>query len=268
VGSEKNATPVTNTSLQNRIKTLPLIGLAAKRLARFPIVMRARRLAFSGSASFWEKAYREGSMSKVCPGSYGRLAEFKAEVLNDFVRQQGIGRVIEFGCGDGSQLQLFDYPEYVGVDVSGSAVACCKSRFANDPSKSFYVTDAFSEDLGPFDLALSLDVIYHLVEDDIFESYMKRLFQSSRQHVAVYASDYDAWTEGLHVRHRKFTTWVENNAPEWRRNGFVANRFPFDPTRPDDTSCADFHFFVRDTKNTNALRTGRDDMARAALPLM
>src|SRR5215813_1268210 len=145
-----------DSSVRNLIKTLPLIGPVAKTVARFPIVKRARRLAFPGSGSFWEKAYREGSMSKVCPGSYGRLAEFKAEILNDFVRTKNILTVIEFGCGDGSQLRLLQYPEFVGVDVSQSAIAQCRSRFANDPTKRFYVSGAVREDIGQFDLALSL----------------------------------------------------------------------------------------------------------------
>ena len=243
--AETNDISTNHMSVRNLIKTLPLVGPAARRVARFPFVKRMRKVAFAGSGSFWEKAYRDGNMSKVCPGSYGRLAEFKAEILNDFVRSRNIRTVIEFGCGDGSQLQLFHYPEFVGVDVAPSAIARCKSRFANDSTKRFYASSALREDIGQFDLALSLDVIYHLVEDEIFESYMKQLFSSSRRYVAIYASNHDAWTEGLHVRHRKFTAWVEKNVPDCQQAGFIPNRFPFDPSRPDDTSCADFHFFVR-----------------------
>ena len=51
-----------------------------------------------------------------CPPE--RLAAFKAEVPNDFVRARGIDSVIEFGCGDGAQLALAEYPAYVGIDVS------------------------------------------------------------------------------------------------------------------------------------------------------
>lgn len=37
---------------------------------------------------------------------------------NDFVRARGIDSVIEFGCGDGAQLALAEYPAYGGIDVS------------------------------------------------------------------------------------------------------------------------------------------------------
>jgi hypothetical protein len=222
VNSATNDSP-----LKSMIKGLPVIGPAARKLAHLPVVMRARRLAFPGSASFWETTYAKGVQRQACPGSYGRLAEFKAKIVNEFVRTKNIRTVIEFGCGDGSQLELGQYPDYVGVDVSASAITLCQSRFAYDSSKRFYRADALPEDIAQFDLALSLDVIYHLIEDDVFEVYMKRLFRSSRRYVAIYASNYDAWVEGFHVRHRRFTAWIEEKAREWRTDGFVANHFPF-----------------------------------------
>jgi hypothetical protein len=247
VNSATNDSP-----LKSLIKGLPLIGATARKLAHLPVVMRARRLTFTGSTAFWEATYRKGVARQACPGSRGRLAEFKAEILNEFVRRQNIRMVIEFGCGDGSQLQLGQYPEYVGVDVAASAIAVCKSRFAHDSSKRFYRADALPEDMAQFDLALSLDVIYHLIEDDVFEAHMKRLFGSSRRYVAIYASNHDAWVEAFHVRHRKFTVWIEEKARGWRPDGFVANRFPFDPSCPNDTSFANFYFYARQAPDTSS----------------
>lgn len=73
--------------LKRFIKNIPVIGAAAKRVARIPMVAQLRRLAFPGSAAYWETRYRGGEMSGS--GSYGRLAEFKAEILNEFVRTNG-----------------------------------------------------------------------------------------------------------------------------------------------------------------------------------
>src|SRR5262245_48146126 len=101
--------------IKTLIKEIPLFGPAAEK-----IVGRAKALTFPGSANFWESVYRQGGTSG--PGSYGHLARYKAEILNHFVRSNGVRRVIEFGCGDGAQLQLAEYPEYVGVDVSAAAV--------------------------------------------------------------------------------------------------------------------------------------------------
>lgn len=235
-------TPISD--LKGFLKGVPVIGPTAVRISHLPIFERVRSLAFPGSAAFWENTYRQGETSG--PGSYGRLAEFKAEVLNDFVRKRGVQRVIEFGCGDGAQLQLATYPEYVGVDVAQSSINRCSTVFADDSSKRFYLADALPQDIRIFDLALSLDVIYHLVENRIFDVYMRRLFSCSRRYVIIYSSNHDALTHAPHVRHRKFTLWIDRNARGWRLDSVLANRFPFDPRHPDDaeTSHSDFYFFV------------------------
>jgi SAM-dependent methyltransferase len=235
-----------DSTLKSFIKSIPLVGPTARKLSELRIIARARRLAFPGSASFWESVYRAGGTSG--PGSYGRLAEFKAEILNEFVQSRNIRTVLEFGCGDGAQLDLAKYPEYVGVDVATGSIARCSQRFANDLTKHFYLASALPKNVGQFDLAVSLDVIYHLVEDQVFDSYMRSLFARSHQYVAVYSSNRDERTQALHVRHRKFTSWIAKNAPDWQPDGFVPNRFPFDPAQPDETSCADFHFFSRKTQ--------------------
>jgi SAM-dependent methyltransferase len=232
-----------SSALKNFIKSIPLVGPTASRLSQLPVFAHVRRLAFPGSAAFWETVYREGGTSG--PGSYGRLAEFKAEILNEFVRTRNIQTVIEFGCGDGNQLQLARYPEYVGVDVAAASIRRCSALFAQDSTKHFYRADALPKDLGMFDLALSLDVIYHLIEDSIFDDYMRRLFGVSQRHVIIYSSNYDALAEGPHVQHRKFTTWISENARDWQPEGFVANRFPYNAQRLHETSFSDFYFYGR-----------------------
>ena len=65
---------------------------------------------------YWENRYERGLTSGA--GSYGRLAHFKAEVLNEYVNQNKILSVVEFGCGDGAQLSLAKYANYIGLDLS------------------------------------------------------------------------------------------------------------------------------------------------------
>ena len=100
----------------------------------FKVFVKLKQVLFPGSAEYWEKRYASGGSSGK--GSYGRLSEFKAEVINNFVSKHGVESVIEFGCGDGNQLKLAKYPAYVGLDVSEKAVALCKEKFNNDISKS------------------------------------------------------------------------------------------------------------------------------------
>ncbi len=207
---------------------------------------RFTRQPFVTSPDYWERRYRAGGNSG--DGSYGRLAEFKAEVLNRFVADNRIETVIEFGCGDGNNLSLAKYPSYVGLDVATGAIEICKKRFANDPTKSFYRYDAatFVGNHRPFhaQLALSLDVIYHLVEDQIFAAYVHALFGAADNFVIVYSSDFDAQQQS-HVRHRRFTVWVAAAFPQWRLVEKLANRYPFDPADTSNTSAADFFFFEK-----------------------
>ena len=140
---------------------------------------------FPGSASYWNKRYLSGGNSGV--GSYGKFAEFKAGVLNDFVRENSVKSVIEYGCGDGNQLKRADYPQYIGFDVSPAAIAKCRSLFADDCTKQFRLVSEYAGDTA--ELTLSLDVIYHLVEDDVFDSYMRRLFGSATRFVIIYLSN-------------------------------------------------------------------------------
>ena len=66
------------------------------------------------------------------------------------------------------------------------------------------------------DLALSLDVIFHLVEEEVYRHYMTWLFSSARKAVVIYSSNYEEERpEGSHIRHWRFTDWVEHQAPEF-----------------------------------------------------
>lgn len=180
---------------------------------------------FPGSAEYWEKRYQTGGNSGV--GSYGFFAEFKAEVLNEFVATKKIQHVIEFGCGDGNQLTLAKYPDYLGFDVSGTAISQCKKLFASDRTKAFRLIQDYRGDKA--DLTLSLDVLFHLVEDNVFEQYVRQLFEASTRFVIIYASDSDenAADQPAHVKHRKFTRWIRQNLPHWKLAEHVPNRYPY-----------------------------------------
>lgn len=220
------------------IKTIPLIG---------PLLQRAmawlRKMLFPGSTAYWESRYVAGGTSGA--GSRGVLAEFKAEIINAFVKDQSINSVIEFGCGDGYQLSLAVYPAYIGLDVSESALEMCRNRFAQDKTKSFflYEPDAFTEGDSAFraDLALSLDVIYHLIEDSVFEHYMRHLFGAAERFVIVYSSNVERPGKLPHVKHRQFSEWVEKNRPDWNLKERITNKF----SPADDSDIGSFaEFFI------------------------
>ncbi len=166
--------------------------------------------------------------------------------MNRFVERKQVGSVIEFGCGDGNQLTLAQYPAYIGFDISEAAVEKCRERFRGDATKSFRNVAQYAGERA--DLSMSLDVVYHLVEDEVFESYMNRLCDSASKWVIVYSSNdesLNARYSSDYILHRRFTDWVAANKPEWRLVEKVVNQFPFDPNDPNNTSLADFYVFER-----------------------
>ncbi|MEX0922811.1 MAG: class I SAM-dependent methyltransferase [Rhodovibrionaceae bacterium] len=218
------------------IKNTPVLGSWAHR-----IYGKAKRLRFSGSSAYWEQRYRTGGNSGQ--GSYGRLAKFKAETLNSFVAEHGIETVVEFGCGDGAQLELANYPQYLGLDIAPKAVDLCRERFAQNPGMSFAVLGTIEP--GKHELSMSLDVIYHLVEDEVFEAHMAAVFDASSKYIAIFSSNVNCSSPEPHVRHRAFSRWVESERPNWRLFREVSNAFP-PGSDESETSFANFYFYVLD----------------------
>jgi hypothetical protein len=225
--------------IRNLVKRVPVVRDIARGVMK--IFARHRQKGFV-SGDYWENRYRMGGNSGA--GSYNRLAEYKAEVLNRFVADNNIATVIEFGSGDGAQLRLAHYPSYVGVDVSRTALEATIREFAHDPTKRFMHSDEVgADDLA--DLSLSLDVLYHLVEDTVFERYMNQLFDASQKYVIIYSSNADRKSDVAHVKHRRFTDWVERNRPDFGLIETRTNPYPEAIHDIDNTSFADFYFFER-----------------------
>jgi len=224
-------------ALREALGELPFIGGIARRVYRAAVPTN-----FS-SSRYWEQRYARGGTSGA--GSYGRLAQFKAETINKFVRDHNIRTVIEFGSGDGSQLQLARYPAYIGIDVSASAIDLCQTKFKDDTSKQFWLASSAQAKAARAELSMSLDVIYHLVEDSVYEQYMTGLVAAAERYICIYSSNVAKVAPAEHVRHRVFTDWMTENAPAWKLLSKVDNPFQEDPSNPDHTSWANFFFFER-----------------------
>lgn len=195
---------------------------------------------FPGSEKYWENRYRKGKTSGS--GSYGRLAQFKADVLNNFTKENNIESVFEFGCGDGYQLSLFSFPQYIGLDVSEKAIEICKYKFANDKTKTFFIYNSNNKVFPKAELVISLDVIYHLVEDNVFEMYMNNLFTSATKFVIIYSSNFEG-KQYFHERDRKFTDWINENITNWKLAQQIKNKFPYSELSQNETSKADFFIY-------------------------
>lgn len=231
-------------SILSKIKDTPVLGSILVQI-KFFITGRKKTVEFKNSAQYWNERYQVGGNSGA--GSYGRLARYKAGFLNDFVKEHKIQTIVEYGCGDGNQLSLADYSYYVGFDVSPLAVKMCNVKFGLDKTKNYFFHET-SEEIqfeGNFDLAISLDVIYHLVEDYVFDGYMQRLFNASNKYVIIYAYNFEKTYEFKHERGREFLKWVERNAKDWKLVNVFENPFPYEENNPNETSQSDFFVFKK-----------------------
>lgn len=220
---------------------IPLVGFLLKK-----VMNKMGTVTFPGSAEYWEKRYSTGGSSG--PGSYNRLAEYKAEIINGFVKTHQIEKVLEFGCGDGNQLAYANYNSYIGLDVSPKAIDLCWSKFKSDQNKSFFLynTKTFHDNHGIFkaELVLSLDVIFHLIEDEIFELYMKHLFQSSSRFVIIYSSNFDG-ERSIHYMDRNFSKWIDRNMSNWKLFKFIENKYKYDSADTENTSRSHFYIYQK-----------------------
>ena len=194
------------------------------------------------SKKYWETRYSKGGNSGG--GSYGQLAEFKAEIINKFIKKNDIKTIIEWGCGDGNQLTYMNYQDYIGFDVSKTAVFHCSEKFKDDKSKTFLHTDKYTNQSAV--LSISLDVIFHLIEDSIFNDYMNRLFNSSQKFVVIYSSNTSEQFEIApnHFRQRKFTDWIQKNKSDFRLIKKIKNKYPYNQ-KSGEGSVSDFFIYKK-----------------------
>ena len=96
------------------------------------------------------------------------MALFQVSIINNLVSKNNINTVIEWGSDDCNQLSLANYKNFIGFNASKTAIKIYKAKFKNDFTKTFiHITNNFINDKKA-DLSISLDVLYHLIEDNVF----------------------------------------------------------------------------------------------------
>jgi SAM-dependent methyltransferase len=193
------------------------------------------------SIRYWENRYLTGGNSG--DGSYGRLSIFKADFINKFIDEKMINSAVELGCGDGHQLSIINYPSYTGLDVSKTIINQCINKFKGDLSKRFivYNPDTFLlDDSLKADVALSLDVLYHIIEEEKYIKYLNHLFSLSKKYVIIYSTNFYL-KETKHVFHRKFDGYLKLFT-DWSLNEVGKNPFP---GNGEQESMANFYVFEK-----------------------
>jgi SAM-dependent methyltransferase len=229
-------------AIARRVRTVSIL----RKLRRL-IPLSGDQVQFQNSAQYWNERYERGGNSGE--GSYGPLAQYKASFINDFCRDNRITSAVEFGCGDGNQASLFEIDHYLGIDISEKCIARARKRFSTR-AWDFQTLEAFQRNPQQrFELGLSLDVIYHLVEDDTYLRYLDDLFATAERFVLIYASNFEHFDPAVpHVRHRPLVADAARLHPGWRHLGTEPNPFRKQHDSASEYgSFAEFHVFGKQT---------------------
>lgn len=190
--------------------------------------------SFEAIATYWDNRYKNGGTSGF--GSYGRPAIDKARYINRIIEIFEVASVVDLGCGDGNQLGLLelDRSSYIGLDASGTAIEICKQQYKEPNLTFFHVVDFELLDLPASDLALSMDVIYHLTDDRTYFLYLDKLFSSAKR-VLIYSMDFNDPNWNGHSRPRKFSEDISLRYPNYKL---------IDKTDNSDPEQVDMKFFL------------------------
>ncbi len=159
--------------------------------------------------SYWNNRYAKGGNSGA--GSYNKEAEIKSIYVNDVINKYRIKTISDIGCGDGNNLQYFNIPlSYVGYDVSSTAIGLCNSKYTDE--KYSFTNDKKFINYNA-DLCLCLDVLFHQVEEELYQQTLDLLFRNNYTYVLIYSYDYVDNNPDLapHMKIRKVSTDIENN---------------------------------------------------------
>lgn len=156
------------------------------------------------SQQYWNARYDKGEGSGW--GSEGKALQHKAAEINNIILDNSVSSVVDLGVGDGKLLnELTGFDLYFGYDISITAINKLKSNSKYANAEGCFPQYHFYDDIKqlPYaDLAMSVDVIYHILEDDRYKEYMDTLFSKSKL-VYIYSTNKDETARG-HVRHREF----------------------------------------------------------------
>jgi predicted O-methyltransferase YrrM len=170
------------------------------------------------AAPYWDRRYATGGTSGA--GSRGAEAEEKVRLVQRVIDEHGVRSVLDLGCGDGYVASRLRVAEYVGYDPAPSALALCRAAM---PGRAF----VGELPAGPFDLVLSLDVMFHLVDDADYREHIFWLL-SLGSCALVWSTDH-AERGAKHVLHRKWTAdvppgWAVTRIPTEHKSAYLLTR--------------------------------------------
>src|SRR5580692_10211737 len=112
------------------------------------------------SENLWGFGSGHGSLPKVTVGY--------RQFVQNFIRENGVKTVVDFGCGDWQISHLMDWSgvEYLGLDAAQTVIDKNQATYGSKSVRFNLAPDQFTE-VPAADLLLVKDVLQHLPADMI-----------------------------------------------------------------------------------------------------
>jgi SAM-dependent methyltransferase len=120
-------------------------------------------------------------------GSQGINLFYKVQMIESVLRDFGIKRILDIGCGDAAYLDNLRCESYTGVDISKVVVESNLKHFNHLSSASFLTLEEFIQ--GPvqdYDLVISSEVIFCLKKKDLL-THIQLLDSVRVQHILIFS---------------------------------------------------------------------------------
>lgn len=165
--------PLSGAVLHNRMKTMETV-LVKNYLDK--------------NLTYWQKGYDAPHVESFIFRTYGRI--LKPDFGLSGEKQE---KVLDFGCGEGSNLTFFKSKGFrvYGVDISESDIKRCKQKMSED-SNNFQVISA-KPDINqkfpgnPYDLVIAIQSLYYLSQTDLIIC-LDNLYAQMKPGALIYAS--------------------------------------------------------------------------------
>lgn len=134
------------------------------------------------TSNYWDKRYSNGGTSG--DGSIGSLREFKWAKIEERVGK--VDDVIDVGCGDLSFWDGRDCKKYVGIDASEIII---QKNILKRPNWNFIMSKSDNlmlSSLYQSDVVFCFDMLFHIMDDDVYEGTIDNLSRFSSRYIFVY----------------------------------------------------------------------------------
>lgn len=161
------------------------------------------------TGQYWITRYNTGGDSGF--GSHDEYSiKFKGDYINSMIERFNVKTLFDYGCGDGNQLKMISgYTHYTGYDIAPNIIEDDKILYVGHEDKLF--TSKLNDIIGKkFDLSISMDVTYHIIENELFTFYLDTLFASADV-VILFTTNSDHYTPLKHHKPRKIIDHIKSN---------------------------------------------------------